>query len=261
MSKEKKISNVLLLLGCVLFVLVSLTYSQTELQPLHKRPIISIVGRLAIEKHGQDEWLVLYAKNAEAYLIIGDLKAKLKNSLTELGENNLVFVTGNQDGRSNVSCEQSYKYEYDKKGEKKLKIDVKCIRYYNLEVTHILFAKKSDEEIPPPKRDIEEERRLTKTVGQQPLMRPVVGEIYGTVSEINLKSPIKTVEIFNQDKDNPIQKVVLVISPDTRIVKKIGNEEPIALSTKALKTGQEVTAVYFKGELKNEALYITITKD
>lgn len=259
MIKEKRVGG-LFLLSCILFV--PLVYAQTELKPLHGRPIISVVGRLAPEKHGEEEWLVLHAKNAETYLIIGDLREKLKNSLLELGENNLVFVTGNQDGRSAVSCERNYQYEENKKGERELKIDTKCIRYYNLEVTDILFAKKSDEEIPPPKRDIEEERRLTKGIGQeQPLIPPIVGEIYGRVSSVNLKSPIKTIKVTNRDKDSPLKKITLIISPDTRIAKKIAEEEPIALSAGALKAGQEVTAVYSRDEFKSEALFITITKE
>jgi hypothetical protein len=241
-------------------------------EPQHKEDIglrkleeeintISVLGRLSSEKHDPEEWLVLHAKNAETYLITGSLGEKLKNSLLELGENNLVSVTGIRDGRSHISCDQSYKYEYNKKGERELKIDTKCIRYYDLGVTQILFAKKSDEEIPPPKRDIEEERRLTKRTGQQSLIQPIVGEIYGVVSFINLKSPIKTVEIANRDKDSPLKKITLIISPDTRIAKKIGEEEPMAFGVNALRAGQEVTCMYSRGELKSEALFITITKD
>lgn len=223
---------------------------------------VSVLGRLNLEKHGQEDWLILHSKDALTYLIRGSLVETLKNSFLELGENNLVSVTGNKDGSSNVSCEQSYQYEYNEKSARELKIATKCIRYYNLEVTQIQFAKKSDEEIPPPKRDIEEERRLTKSVSQQqPLIPPIVGEIYGIVTSVNLKSPIKTIEIDNQDKSSPMKKITLMISPDTRIVKKIGEEEPMALRVGALQTGQEVTVVYSHGELKSEALFITITKE
>jgi len=241
-------------------------------EPQHKEDIglrkleekintISVLGRLSAEKHGQDEWLVLHAKDAETYLITGGFGEKLKNSLLELGENNLVFVTGIRDGRSHISCGQSYEYKSSKKDERQFKIDTKCIRYYDLRVIQILFAKKSDEEIPPPKRDIDEERRLIKTGGPQALIPVIMGEIYGKITGVNLESPIKTVEIANLDKDSPLQSITLLIGPDSRIAKKIGKEEPMALSVEALKTGQAVTAIYSKGELKNDAIFITITKE
>jgi hypothetical protein len=257
MTKKKARIGLFTLAGCIFCL--ALAYSQTERRPLPERPIISVVGRLALEKHGKDEWLVLHAKNAETYLITGNLIEKLKNSFLELGQNNLVSVTGNQDGRSRLICEQSSQYEYNKRGERELKISAKCIRYYNLEVAQILFAKKSDEEIPPPKRDTEAEKMTIRDAGQQTLMPVAIGEIYGIVSSINLKSPIKTMEINNQDKGSPIKKITLIISPDTRIAKKIGEEEPITLRAEALKVGQKVTAVYSRSEFKAEALFITIT--
>lgn len=259
MQKKKRVKLALFVwVGVFIF---SLAYGQTELKTLHEQPIISVIGRLTTEKHGQKEWLILHAKDAQTYLLTGSFKEQLKNMFLEFGENNLVSVTGNQDGRSNVSCEQNYKYEEDKKGERNLKIDVKCIRYYNLEVTQILSAKQSDEKIPPPKRDIEEERGLTKQTGRQPLIAPIIGEIYGKITAVSLRSPIKTIEVTNQDKNSPLKNITLVVSPDTRIAKKIGKEEPIALRAEALKEGQRVTAVYSRDELKTEALFITITKE
>lgn len=258
MIRKKRIAQACLL---ILFVFTTLAYSQTETRPLHERPIISVLGRLSIEKHGQEDWLVLHAKNAETYHLTGNLQDKLKNSLLDLGEENLFFVTGKQDGSSSVSCTRSYKYETKKKGQRELKTDSQCIRYYNLEVTDMLFAKKSDEKIPLPKRDIEEEKRLSQIPGPQPLIPPIIGEIYGKISALNLKSPIKTVEVTNRDKDSPMKKLTLVISPDTRIAKNIGKQEPMALPKEALKDGQEVTAVYSRSEFKAEALFITITKE
>lgn len=255
MKKLKGISGLLFLF----FILPLYSgYSQTE-SPPPKITVTSVEGRLATEKHGQEEWLVLHAKDAATYLIAGNLKEELKNTLLELGKDNLVSLTGNQDGRSNVSCEQSYQYEAKEKGKKELKVSTRCIRYYILEATRIVSTKKSAAEIPPAKRDIEEERRLTKTLRQQPLISPIIGEIYGKITALNLKSPIKTIEVANQNKESSVKNLILVISPDTRIVKKIGQEEPLGLRPDALKIGQRVTAVYSKGELKTEALFITIT--
>lgn len=259
MVKEKLVYG-LSLLTFLFFLPLDSVQAQTE--PLHQRPIISVMGRLALEKHGEEEWLVLHAKNAETYLIKGNLTEKLKNLLLELGEDNLVFVTGNQDGRSNVSSERSYRYEYNDEGERVLKIDVKAIRYYYLDVTQILFAKESDEAIPPPKRDIEEERRLMASKGVQGLEPLIRGELYGKITSVNLRAPIKTIEITNRDKSSPLKKMSLIISSNTRVARKLGEQEEImALSPKALKRGQEVTVVYSREGVKNEALFITITKE
>jgi hypothetical protein len=250
------------LLGVALLFPLAVDSVQAESRPLHQRPTISVLGRLALEQSGQKERLVLHAKNAETYLIKGNLIQELKNLLSEFGENHLVFVTGKQDGKSSVVCEYFRKYEYDDKGEGKFKTDVKCIRYWNLEVIQVLFAKKSDEPIPPPKREIEEERRLIAGKNILALEPPVItGEIYGKVISVNLKSPIKTIEIANRDKSSPIKDIILMITPDTRIVKKIGEQEPMALAPEALRSDQEVTAVFFRDEFKSEALYITITKE
>jgi len=257
----KKRKAILGLLGLFSILAWGLGYAQTESQPSPAASVISTEGRLTTEKHGEEEWLVLHAKDATTYLISGNLREQLKNKLLELGANNLVSINANIDGRSHVSCDQSYQYEAKEKGEKELKISTKCIRYYILEVTRILSAKKSNEEIPPPKRDVAEESRLTRNLKQQPLIAPIMGEIYAKITAVNLKSPIKTLEVANQDKDSPIKELTLVISPDTRIVKKIGAEEPLGLRAEALKAGQKVTVVYSKGELKAEALFITITEN
>jgi hypothetical protein len=257
MIEEKKFIS-LSFLFVFIFLIIGV-YAQTESPALKEPSVISVEGRLSTEQHGQEEWLVLHAKDAKTYLVKGDLKEELRNKLLELGTDNLVSVTGNQDARSNVSCEQSYQYESKEKGKQELKVSTKCIRYYNLEVTQVIFAKKSDQDLPPPQRDIAEERRLTKGLGQQPLLSPIIGEIYGKITAVNLRSPIKTLEVTNLDKNSPLKNITLVVSPDTRIAKKIGQEEPMGLRPDALKVGQKVTVVYSKGELKTEALFITIT--
>jgi hypothetical protein len=258
MLKKKKVWG-LILLAC--FATVVLVYAQTEAPSSNPQQTVSVLGRLALEKHGQQDWLVLHAKDADTYLITGTLIEKLKGSLQEFGENNLVLVSGNKSGRYNISCERTYKYVYDDKGKKELKVAATCIRYNILEVAEIVSAKKSDEEIPPPKREIEEEKKLTESLGKQPLLKPIMGEIYGKIKSLNLKSPIKTIAIVNRDKNSPVKKITLIISGDTRIVKKTAGEEPIPLMKEALKVGQEVTVVYSKTELKSEAIFITITKE
>lgn len=258
--------NILEYLGISLIIILSLnclSWAEENLKASlpPQRPIISVLGRLALEQHGEEEWLILHAKDAQTYLIIGSLREKLKSLLLELEEKNLVSLRGNQDLRSNVVCERTYQYEDNKKGERILKIQTQCIPYYHLEVTQILEAKISDEEIPPPKREIEEEKRLTKQIAAPDLMPALIGEIYGKIKKINLKSPIKTIEVENRDKDSPLKQITLIISPGTQIVKKIGQEEPMTLRLEALKAGQEVTCIYSRDEFKSEALFITITKE
>ncbi len=235
---------------------------QEKIHPPVQQSTISVTGRLYLEKHGQEEWLVLHSRDAQAYLIKGELIEELKDSLLELGEDNLVSVRGNQDGRSNISCERFYRYKYNKSGKKELKKEIRCIRYHNLDITEILFAKKSDEEIPPPEEDTEQKKRLlTNERNVRALQPAIIGEIYGKIESVNVKSPIKTIEIANRDQSSPLRKIILIISPDTRIVKNIDEEEPITLTPAALKTGQEVIVMYSRDELKSEALLITITKE
>ena len=249
------------ILGLLLFVFsTSLAFGQTEQAA---KPDISVVGRLTLEKRAQEERLTLHAKSAQTYVIIGNLREKLKNALIELGQNNLVSLAGKQDIKRRIFCEKTSQYKYNKKGETILETAMQCIPYYNLEVAQIFYTKQSEEEIPPPKRDGETEKRMMATSKErgQSTIPVIYGEIYGTVSSINLKSPIKTIEIINRDKDNPLKKIILIMSGNTRIAKKIGNQEPMALSEKALVAGQEITAVYLRGEFKTEALFITITKE
>jgi hypothetical protein len=88
-----------------------------------------------------------------------------------------------------------------------------------------------------------------------------IGEIYGKISEITLNSPFKTLTVTNRDSSDALKKISAIITQNTRIVKKIGAAEPIILLPNALSVGQEVTVAYARDELKNEALYITITKE
>lgn len=231
------------------------------LQP-HEYPTLTTQGRLILEKHGEKDRLTLRSKEGYTYLIKGALVEKLKDLLLDLEEHNLVTLEGSQDGSYNISCENFY--QYDAEGNRK--IETRCIRYYNLEVSKIIEAKKSDEEVPPPKRDIEEEEKA-KTAAlsrlyQQDLTQRVTGEIKGKISSLNLRSPIKTIEIAYRDKDNqPINKVFL-LNPEVRIVKKPqDNEESMFLSVNSLKVDQEVSVVYFRDERKTEAIAITIIKD
>jgi hypothetical protein len=256
-------------LMCSLFLLASIgfspVYSQNEVKRLDENAETTLTGRLVLDKTNEQERLLLTTKDGQAYLIIGELESKLKESLSNLGNLNLISIKGIKDGRSSVTCEQFNNYVEDKNGEKRLNVEAKCIRYYLFSANEILSTVKSDEQFPEPKRDLDEERRLIdKSLREQSLINKIVGEIYGKITALKIgpNSPIKSVEITNSDQASPIKKVNLVISLDTIIAKKLSEQsEPVALSSKALRVGQEVTAVYSKTELKTEAIYITITKE
>ena len=226
------------------------------LQP-HEYPIITTSGRLTLEKPGKVDRLIFHSKEANAYVIKGELTEKLKALLLDLGEDNLVTLTGKQDGSYNVSCRNTY--HFDAEGNQK--IETRCIRYYNLEVTKIIETKKSDEEIPPPKRDIEEERKARISLRQT---RGLIlrGEIEGKISSLNLRSPIKTMEVTYRDKDNKLINKVFFLTSNTRIAKKgLDTEEPMYLSINSLRVNQEITLIYARDERKSEVLFITITKE
>ena len=126
MLKQKMLFAVFLFMLFLPFLFLALALSPANAWPFQKKPSISITGRLALEKHGKREQLILHAKDGQAYLIKGLLSKKLKDVLSDLGEKNLVSVTGTQDGRSNVSCIESRKYEYDQEGRKRLMVNIKC---------------------------------------------------------------------------------------------------------------------------------------
>jgi len=248
-----------------LMVIFSASWSYAQNAPAPNIPAkteVTVTGRLSVEKHGQEgqnEWLVLHAKDSATYLIKGALRGELKNALLELGENNLVSVLGEQDGSSAVVCERTTKPEDNQKGAKELKSTVKCVRYYTLSVTRVISKEKSQEVMPLPKTDSAEEEKVLKGgVATTPM---ILGQIYGKISAANLRAPIKTIEVTNRDQDNPLKEITLIITSDARIAKKIGKEDAVALNLEGLKADQEVTVIYTKQETESKALVITITKE
>jgi hypothetical protein len=93
----------------------------------------------------------------------------------------------------------------------------------------------------------------------------VMGEIYGKISALNFKSPIKTIKVENVNKNNGLKDLTLVITNETRVYKnltgKTPEKEPMLLTDTALMVGQGVTVVYLRDEVKSRALFITITKE
>lgn len=223
---------------------------------------ISVSGRLVLKPGKKQDKLLLHSQDAKTYLIKGELVEKLKNLLLDLGENNLVSLAGVRHGLYDISCRNAY--SFDSEGKKT--IDTQCIRCYHLKVTQISEAKVSDEKMPPAERDAEEEKKTRISVlshlQQQDLMQMRRGEIKGKVSSLNLRSPVKTLEVNFRDKDNQLINKTFLLSSNTRIAKgSADNTEPIYLTLNSLRTGQEVAIVYLQDERKTEALFITIIND
>lgn len=225
-----------------------------------KEKIVSVSGRLSLQPGKDRDRLLLHGKDAKIYIIYGGYQGLLESILSDLGERNLVCLSGTLSGAYNVLCHKER--VPDESGN--LIATIECFRQYHLRVTGINDAVKSDEEMPPPERDTEEEEKAKATTSTQQLDLGQIITREAKIALVNLKSPIKTIEINYQDKDKVLRKKALLVTSNTQIVKKGETEnQPIYLSINALKPGQEVIAVYSTDELTGitKALSITITKE
>ncbi|MFA5430412.1 MAG: hypothetical protein WC329_04575 [Candidatus Omnitrophota bacterium] len=225
---------------------------------------IQVSGKVSVEKMQNNKDRIWFTDlQGKSYRLSGELSGELKDKFAELGENNLFSLKITPDGKYSLSCEKTQTYVFNNKNERTLQIDAKCIRAYFAGIDAILSAKRSDKPGPEPIRDIVEERNLIASASsQKPGIIPfTTGEIYGKISAMDLNSPFKTLTVTNRNSSEALKKISAVITQNTRIVKKIGAAEPIILLPNALSVGQEVTVVYARDELKNEALFITITKE
>ena len=144
------------------------------------------------------------------YAVVGTLREKLKNEVLSLGDNNLVSVIGDR-GQFPKSHFPKYqlstkKFRVNAEGTKK-EVEVYCINFYRLEVTEIIEVKTSDEKMPSPKRDVEEEEKQMQQALRdldkfaEAINPPGPKEIEGTISSINVLSPVKTVTITPNDSN------------------------------------------------------------
>ena len=225
--------------------------------------VVSVVGRLTLEARGKNEQLILHGKDAKTYVIGGDLVEKLKNTLSDLGKDNLVSLSGNKDD-AYVSCTTKYKFDNKSAGS----VDAQCIRYCRLTVTAINEAKKSNEEIPPAERDIAEEQKARASFINRRQIQSAgavqVGQVKGIISAINFRSAIKTIKVTFRDKNKKPVNKNFIVSSETYIAKKQpGSEGMMRVDIASLRKGQEVSVGYSRDELKGrtDALFITIIKE
>jgi len=247
----------------ILFILVFLAGMclQSGARGQEVEPMMQATGRLVLEKQNAEELLILHSADGLSYIITGTLRDQLKNSTLELGEKNLASLSGALGEKDRLYCEEVSSYEPDESSERKLKNDAVCINYLFLDVKQITYIEKSEEIMPPPKRETEAEERL-KQKKSKTMPYAIIGEIYGDISEASLKSPIKSITVVNQDKNSPIRELTLLITSDTRVAKRnSGDDNPYNLAATSLKAGQKVAAMYSKDNLKASALTITILKE
>ena len=218
---------------------------------------ITVSGRLILTTSRKSEMLSLHGRDAVMYRIIGNKSAELKSLLEELGSNNLVSVRGIKHPLASfVRCKHTY--DFDQDGNKT--VETECIPYYNLEVSQILDTKISGEEMPPPKRDLKEEARARQQVTAQEVEKtiPQLISIQGTISSVNVRSPIKTLEVsFTGARGEALKKTVL-ITANTYIAKKDPSGQPIPVDVQSLRPGQKVNVEYSRTERASEALIITL---
>lgn len=222
---------------------------------------VTVAGKLFVQQHGTNQWVVMHGKDAKAYLITGDLVEKLKTIARENNDRTIVTLEGIQNGGGNISCDRSSHFETDATGTKKMAIKVRCIRYNYLDVKAISSIVQSDEKIPEPLGDKAAEEKALKGGAGSNQGPGIVGEIYGKIKSINLQSVPKALEIQAIDKTSPLKTLTVIITGGTRIVKHIKSTEPSPLLPENLKNGQRVTVVYTRNEIRTEALFITVTKE
>ncbi|HRZ14045.1 MAG TPA: hypothetical protein P5110_00915 [Candidatus Omnitrophota bacterium] len=220
-----------------------------------------IEGRLILEQRGDTQRLIVHGRNARAYLPEGPLLEELKKLRVALGEKNLVVLTGTLDGNYTISCDRINDYGSDEKGTPEVKTAITCYRYYAFRVEKIVSSSVSPETISPPERDSQQENKALKMISREELTPPVYGEIAGKIKKINLRSPVKTLEIANSDAQSELKTITLIIGTRTRIAKNTGSGEPTVMFAEQLRPGQQVTATYSRSETKTEGLFITVTKE
>jgi hypothetical protein len=223
------------------------------------RAATTITGRVILQQHGQDEWVTLQSFDAKGYILTGTLLGPLKKIAQEKPAFNLVTISGVLTGKNTVSCERKRTLNASGTDESRLQEEAIWVQYYFFEANHILSVAESTEPLPPLTRDAAREKQMLARHPVPKATPAITGEIYGTITTCNFRSPVKTIAVKNRERNSPIASLTILISADTKIVKNIGTNQPVVLPPDSLKAGQRVTVVYATNDIRTEALYITIT--
>jgi len=223
---------------------------------------VTVTGRLLLDKKSKTETFLVHSLDKNGFFIQGIMAEQLRKILKETGENNIVCINGEKTGTFDIYCEKKNSFETNLNGERVLKSEVKCVRYYELKPTAIVSFKKSDEPVPEPARDTGEERRIAQRSETLVGVKPIVGQMRGIITTLNLgvKTPLKNMVVTNIDKNNPLQKSTILLTNQTRITKYVDKDKLLPLAMSALETGQEITVVYSRDETKIEAITVHIEK-
>ncbi len=212
--------------------------------------IITVTGRLSQDKRVAAGSIFITCKDSKTYIVLGSFVDKLKQVFLDLGEKNVVTVSGIFDGKHEIICSNQYGFD----SANNPIADSRCIRAYHIDVTAITENKASPEEFPAPERYSEEENRVKDALASsgKGLLKPpgltqrAIRKVI--VTAVNLRSVIKTVEIKFKDKDGQTIKDTLIISPETVFVRggtdKLteGKSQPASITE--LKPNQEISVIY-----------------
>lgn len=222
---------------------------------------ITVAGRLYFDKRGTEELLVLHGRDKKAYLVSGALSIQLATIARQKKDAHIVELTGLLDPAKTIrNCDSRNDLKYNDKGEQVINRTSTCIRYFHFEPRIIVSCVDSDAALPELERDTLAEMQMRSSPPVGDLKPAIIGEIYGTIKQINLRSPLKTVEIKNSDPKSALKSVTVVITAKTRIARAVAGKEPVLMIPENLKAGQPVIVMYDKNEVRTEALSIAVTK-
>ncbi|MDD4940486.1 MAG: hypothetical protein PHS64_05255 [Candidatus Omnitrophica bacterium] len=223
---------------------------------------ITVSGRLYLEgSPDKGERLILHGVDQKAYLISGALAGQLLDIARQKKDLNRVELTGVLDPVKTIrQCETRNDLAYNDKGEQIINRTASCIRYYHFEPRTIVSCIDSNAVLPELIHDTQAETHARASPPVNDLKPAMIGEIYGTIRQVNLRSPVKTVEIRNSDHKSDLKSVTVVITAKTRIARVVKGKEPVLMLPENLKTGQPVVVMYDKNEIRTEALSIAVTK-
>ncbi len=213
------------------------------------------------EANDKSIWTVIQSKeDGMLYRIQGPLEDEIKKLINEIGEKNILEVTGElHDKKRSINCNQKAIYNDKKRLER---FETKCIKYGLLKITSINSHSTSDEEIPPPHRDFKAEKRASFDAMQRIKQRielPVkIGQYEGIITKLNLTSPIKTIKLRPIDKN--LRDATIFITSKTQIVKFMSGKEHIAVPPGSLKKGQHLLIDFRQEGIKRKATIINILK-
>ena len=222
---------------------------------------ITVSGRLYVERRGNDEWLVLHGTDGKAYRVTGALAESLTAIALQKQDAHIVELAGLIDhDRTARDCTSRNEPARNDAGEEVINRTSVCIRYYHFEPRTIVSCVDSKETLPALERDTVAETKIKSSSPLGNLKPAIIGEIYGTIKQVNLRSPLKTVEIKNADKKSKVKSITVIITAKTRIAGAAAGKAPAFLLPENLKAGQSVIVTYDRNDIRAEALSISVTK-